>query len=94
MQHTPKQRHYVRCPALGLLCKRDPRTKKFGEPCVTESEILERSELEISESQKLWKDQSWNWMFFLTLRNPGCYVWHWWPTKFSAIVLLYAFSDS
>jgi len=37
MQHTPKQSHYFRYPALELLWHslRDPRTKKLGDPCAT-----------------------------------------------------------
>ena len=32
--NIPKQSHYVRCPALELLCNSlcDPQTKKFGDP--------------------------------------------------------------
>jgi len=35
MQHFTKQSHYVRCPALELLCNIlcSPLTKKFGDPC-------------------------------------------------------------
>ena len=33
MQHIPKQSHYVRCPALKLLCTNlcGPLTKNFGD---------------------------------------------------------------
>ena len=37
----------------------------------SESEILERSELE----WKLWKGRSWSQTFHLRLRNPGCHTW-------------------
>jgi len=35
MQHIPKKSHYVRCPALKLLCTNlcGPLTKNFGDPC-------------------------------------------------------------
>jgi len=34
MQYIPKQSHYVRCPALELLCNIlcDAQIKKFGDP--------------------------------------------------------------
>ena len=37
MQHIPKQSHYVRCPALELLCDGlcGPVAKKFGNPRFT-----------------------------------------------------------
>jgi len=33
--HISKQSHYIRCPALRLLCNslHEPQTKKFGDPC-------------------------------------------------------------
>jgi len=36
MQHIPKQSHYVRCPALKLLCTNScgPLTKNFGDPAL------------------------------------------------------------